>query len=102
MSKNRDRAKPRSQEQHQADLRARGYIFRPTPDDWAPTFADGTVAVSNVMPLSNGKFRIAVWGGDDLGMELDLDTAQEARRQLASLPSIITLDDLQARGFIRA
>jgi hypothetical protein len=82
-----------------ANLIGRGYTFRPTTDDWSPTYPDGTVAMSSVIPLRNGQFRIAVWGGDDDGFERDFDTEPEARRTLAALPAIITKTDLKARGF---
>lgn len=87
---------------YQTDMRRRGFSFRPTTDDWAGTFPDGTVGIA-LLSLTNHRYsikhRVCVWGTDDLGMEIDVTSCDEARRIILSLPSIITMNDLLGRGF---
>lgn len=88
-------------EDYQKRMIREGYTFRPTTDEWCPTFDDGTVGIK-VCKLGNGKWRVCVWGGDDFGMEIDVATREEAERIFKSLPSIITIQDLKERGFVNA
>ncbi len=88
-------------------------IFVPTPDDFHPTLADGTVEVS-VMRLPYPKkpetIRTCVWGGDDTGYDRDEDfrTKEEARlcfeRRVKEVSNwgIITVDMLRELGFVPA
>ena len=78
----------------------RWYTFRPTTDDWVPTWPDGTVAISPILPLNNGKFRVCLRGMDDFSLERDFEREEDARQLILALPAIITIADLQARGFL--
>lgn len=63
----------------------RSDLHRPTSDDWRPNFPDGTVRVS-FLELSDGQWRVCVWGNDDLGMERDYaPTDREAAHRLHAL-----------------
>lgn len=78
-------------------------IFIPTPDDWYPTFDDGTVRCSFVK-LSDGNYRISVWGNDDFGLEkdsADLTTMRLLWRKISKM-AIITQQQLYDLGFINA
>lgn len=83
---------------YQKRLIQRGFIFRPTIDNWAPNFPDNLVAMA-VIPLSDGKFRVVIMGADDTGLEIDLSTQEEANRIFSELPSIISFKELWTRGF---
>lgn len=85
----------------------------PTPDDWHPTFADGTVHVRVFLKAEGlervperGWLRASVWSGDDTNMARNwygtLDELREIYlrevRYFANL-AITTFRDLEARGF---
>jgi len=76
-------------------------IMRQTSDQWYPNYPGDTVKV-RVTRLSDGKWRVSVWGADDDGMECDLRLQDEALALFEALPKVITKADLTARGFIRA
>ncbi len=84
---------------YQKRLAAEGFFFRPTSDDWYPTFPDGTVAIIAFPNHNETRWRVVIKGGDDTSMERDHVSRDEALRTLAGLPSIITRDDLEDRGF---
>jgi hypothetical protein len=70
------------------DLPERYTIHIPTPENWYPTYEDGTVRVSVLNVTSTwGRpaVRVVVWGADDYGMVRDeyLATAEEARECFA-------------------
>jgi len=44
--------------------------FRPTNDDWYPNY-EGNLVRLRVLSLSDGMWRVCVWGNDDTGMEID-------------------------------
>lgn len=46
----------------------------PTSDDWYPTPSDGLVE-GFVLLDDDGFLRVAFWGGDDFGLELDCEGA---------------------------
>lgn len=52
--------------------------FKKTQDDWCPNYPNDLVRLF-CCPLTDGKFRVAVWGDDDLGYEFDYNTEKEAR-----------------------
>lgn len=47
-------------------------------------------------------YRVCVWGGDDRGMEKDLDTYEEAYKLYESLKEPLNTDSLKIEGFIPA
>lgn len=50
-----------------------------TNESWYPT-KDGQVQVS-FMALTDGQWRVAVWGGDDFGLEKDFPHAERHEAQ---------------------
>lgn len=75
----------------------------PTNEDWYPTFPDNTVKVS-FSGLTNGQWRVAVWGLDDHGLEHDYETRADAISMFrrVSKMSHITHEQLFSWGFINA
>lgn len=89
---------------------------RPTADDWCPSYApdgfgthprdaatDGAVRVFLLGPVvvSSGArlWSVVVWGADDLAMERQLLDEDAARREVCTLPPVITKAGLELRGF---
>lgn len=81
-----------------------GYIARkyvPTKDDWHPTCGGGFVMIRFVQMLPDG-FRIAVWGGDDFGLEKDVASFNEAEalyREITALENL-TIQELLDKDFV--
>lgn len=84
-----------------------GYIARkyvPTKDDWHPTCDNNCVMVRFVQLLPDPKagYRIAVWGGDDFGLEKDLptfDSASALYKELTEGGGNLTIQSLLDKGF---
>lgn len=84
---------------------------RPTPDDWHPTFEDGTVEIHfsayEYDEYLDGKFTgkrktetwISFWGNDDFSLIKRFKSLEEAKEEFSRLPLIIFQDDLRNRGF---
>ena len=83
------------------EMRRDGHEFRPTTDEWYPNWPGNMVHV-RMCPLSDGLFRVCVWGADDDGMEIDVSTQEEAQAIYNALPPVISKKDLKERGFYRA
>jgi len=87
-------------------------VFMPTDDDWYPSYiASGdlklvSVSLYTIPPSSidSADYRVCVWGFDDMGMELDLETAEEARDLFLVLISKdkVNIDNLVKLGFFSA
>lgn len=86
-------------------------FFKETKEDWYPSYFvnQGTpsekklVRVTLLGPMSDGQFRVCVWGNDDLGM--DFDSTQDACvKMFEHLSSIETIQKnaLIKFGFVRA
>jgi hypothetical protein len=77
-------------------------VEKPTRDNWYPT-VNGRVRVS-LLELSNGHWRVCVWGGDDFGLERDYPSKAEAEPAFLHLVSLEHVDhrDCNALGFYRA
>ncbi len=79
--------------------------YYPAIDDWSPNFPGNFVLVSMRMlyfhksQLTPEVWRVSVWGADDIGMDIDVPTREEAHRILKSIPVIIDQRDLFALGF---
>ncbi len=84
-----------------------------TNEDWYPAipgnnrspnkeydnpFAEPAV-YAKTMRLSNGLFRICVWGGDDFGMEFDTVDAGIARQYYRELKDYTTQAQLRHYGY---
>lgn len=76
-------------------------IMRITDDDWYPCFPGHQVRIK-VTGLTNGTWRVCVWGADDCGMEIDVNTRMQALDIFQALPTVITKKDLKKRGFVPA
>lgn len=74
--------------------------FRPTTDQWYPNY-DGDLVKISVYEYSKGGAMVCVWGNDDFGMEILVDTRMQAIDIFNTLPKVITIEDLESRGFIR-
>lgn len=57
-------------------LNQRNILF-PTTDNWCPTLPNNKVR-GGLFILSDGQWRVCFWGNDDLGMERDFPTYDEA------------------------
>lgn len=70
-------------------------------EDWYPNFPDGRVRASlmQLLPCSLNRYRVAVWGADDFGLERDFDTREEAQRVFDGLPLVIEQGHLRSIGF---
>ncbi len=75
--------------------------YRFTTDEWYPNYTNNQVRL-RVGSLSNGSWRVSVWGADDFGMEFDLKTRHQALMIYQELPSIITIKHLEQIGFVPA
>jgi hypothetical protein len=84
---------------YQDRLARDGFTFRPTTDDWAPTFPDGTVAISSPTTWPDGRSGITVMGGDDDILSCAYASRDAAEAAWSGLPAIITKSDLAERGF---
>jgi hypothetical protein len=82
-------------------IRERGYVFRPTVDDWCGTFPGGLVGIAH-FHRRDGTARIYICGTDDTAMELDVATYDDARQLVLALPVVISMADLAERGFMFA
>lgn len=86
-----------------ASRNGRRSVEKPTPDDWYPSINVHYVKLST-MSLSDGKFRVCVWGGDDFGMERDYATKAEADAAYDTLAKAAFISQRMCRemGFIQA
>jgi hypothetical protein len=78
-----------------------------TTDNWCPNFPNDEVEVT-LMKLKEDKptYRICVWGEDDLGMEIDVQTNDPSKLikmydKLIAQP-FITMTHLKSLGFVSA
>jgi hypothetical protein len=71
-------------------------------DDWYPNFSGDLVRVSFMPLLTGGKWRVCVWGADDLGMERDFETRLPALECYQNLPKVLSQKMLKDLGFVRA
>jgi hypothetical protein len=65
-------------------------VFKLTTENWHPSYAlDGyykghknnqLVEVSLLHPLSDGRTRVCIWGGDDTAMERDFNSYPAAKK----------------------
>lgn len=81
-----------------------------TPDDWHPAYnapdvsyvdhrrVGGFVKVSFIH-LTDGLYRVCVWGADDTGMELDQKSRMDAMSLYKSIPNPVTMKELTLLGF---
>lgn len=71
-----------------------------TPDDWYPNYPNNEVELS-IINLSDGQFRVCVWGNDDFGMEKDFNSADLAEQTYDTIKNsgVVTKEDLYVMGF---
>jgi hypothetical protein len=65
-------------------------------ENWYPT-VDGRVRVIFTR-LNNGRWRVAVWGGDDYGLEVDLKSRMDALMLYKGIEDGITQAKLKEMG----
>ncbi len=77
--------------------------FKRTKDDWCPNYKKNLVRLFYV-PLTDGTFRVAVWGNDDLGMEFDYQDSRAALNiyEFLSKQKYINFDTCKKLGFYHA
>lgn len=73
------------------------YARRPTNENWAPTFNDGTVRT--YLGGKPGQYVIAVWGGDDHGYEQWVSTLEQRDALYRRLPIVIDTAELERQGY---
>jgi hypothetical protein len=91
---------PRTVEEVMSDLRRDGWTFRPTTDDWHPSWSGDLVGMRFLIESSGA--RIQFKGGDDTRMERAFTDETLARRCYLRLPVVISRDDLRDLGFVWA
>jgi hypothetical protein len=69
-------------------------------DDWYPSYKEEEVQVTLHDDL-NGKYRIAVWGEDDYGMEKEYSSLHEAS-DIFDFLVLVSTSILKNIGFVRA
>ena len=76
-------------------------IFKKTNDDWYGNFKNNTCQLIYIGELTDGVFRVAVWGDDDFGIDKDFKTEKEAIEMFDKLKkrTIINHKDLYDLGF---
>jgi hypothetical protein len=82
----------------------REIIFKNTNDDWCGNYENNQVKLMYIGKLSDGTFRVAVWGNDDLGIEKDFKDESDAKSVFNILKErpIINKQDLFDLQFIYA
>jgi len=88
-------------------------VFKLTSDDWHPSYklnghhkgvkGPQMVEVSH-LKLTNGEYRVCVWGADDCGMDFDTKSGNKALRTFLTVISWddVTMSGLKELGFIPA
>lgn len=88
-------------------------VFKLTSDDWYPSYQlkgyhKGTkdpkmVEVSH-LKLTNGQYRVCVWGADDCGMDFDTNSGNKAFRVFMMILDwdVVTKAKLKEMGFVTA
>lgn len=66
--------------------------------NWTHAWPGGFAHVDFVPMVTHG-YRVCVGSCDDFGMAIDVDSLDEVRRVILSLPCIIDVADLLSRGF---
>jgi hypothetical protein len=79
-------------------------VLKVTHDDWYPCIDDKYVSLKYVGLLTDGMYRVCVWGGDDFGLEKDYSTEEEAKEVYERLKAtkVINKRDLFNIGFVNA
>lgn len=77
--------------------------FKYTNDDFIPNLPGDKVKVS-LLELANGQWRVCVWGGDDLGYELDhiIKANAEGIYFMICMMEFVNIEALEGLGFTRA
>ena len=67
-------------------------VLKNTNDDWHPNFENNTCKLIYIGKLSDGKFRVAVWGNDDFGIDKDFEIESEAIEMFHKLEKYETIN----------
>lgn len=89
-----------------------------TKEDWYPTLRpnqkspnprpqfnnplDHPAVCVSLLRLTDGKYRVCVWGGDDYGLEFDTPDLTEARKLYRSIDDFTTQRELVLAGMVTA
>lgn len=84
-------------------------VYKETSDDWCPSYELSThfqtdiksMAQVNFGGLSDGMYRVSVWGADDIGMNIDFKSDFNALSMFLKVLQLddITMDKLTELGF---
>lgn len=84
-------------------------VFKRTTDDWCPSYkttnSDQFVKVTfNVVGPHGLEWRVCAWGADDMGMEKDFPSEEEAWKCFMEVIILedVTVEALQKLGFVSA
>ena len=88
-------------EEYMQRLKNNGAKFMKTNDNWFSNFPGDLVAVEKIH-LRNGMWRVCVWGDDDFGMEIDVDSSTEMYRIYDLITEPISIYGLEQLGFYRS
>jgi len=77
--------------------------FKYTDDDWYPTYFKHTVELTLHDQLTDGSWRVSVWGADDFGMNFDFGTEIDAQNMYFALcmKEKVNIKELEKLGFTR-
>lgn len=77
--------------------------YVPTDEDWAPSFPGNYVRVFCGSLIADPVFnyRVGIWGEDDLGMDRDFETLEEALSIFNRISYVHSFEYLRKLGFNR-
>ena len=78
--------------------------YLPSPEDWYPSYPDGTVRALGFWRPRERWGRVCVWGMDDTGFERDFVDREALSREVAWVAGLayVTRQMLTDRGWRRA
>lgn len=79
-------------------------IMLPTTDNFYGNYDNNTVKLTYIGRLTDGRYRVTVWGNDDFGLIYDANDKGTAKVLFNKLKTKvnITLEELYNLGFINA
>lgn len=76
-------------------------VYKSTKENWYPTGEKGLQCFAS--RLSDGTYRVSLWGDDDFGIERDnFATFDSAKEFLKSIPEPVEREWLYQNGFIHS
>lgn len=82
-------------------------VFKRTQDNWCGSYGIGNELFVEVIfngKLSDGTWRTCIWGNDDLGMEFDCKTQEEAWEMFLKVICMkyVNISELKKLGYVLA